>query len=160
MKFWKVFRVVAWIWFALMVAVLLRDPKQTDLWGIFLLLFATSLFLSGITKFDSEGYKTDNEKQIREMYRRKELVDSIPVSAEFIKTDTKNKRMGTLGGAAVGTFFGGPVGAVVGAVLGKGMVYSSKQTATFSVEYASGRTAIETVDVNSKRFENLRDLVK
>ena len=82
--------------------------------------------------------------------REREARDRKPVSAVLISTDSKPKTGSALGRAALGSWLFGIAGAVLGSATA-----SSKDTATFSVKYASGRVGKETVEINSKRFDEL-----
>ena len=82
------------------------------------------------------------------------IEDYRPVEAVLISTNSKTKTGSALGRAALGSWLFGFAGAVIGAATA-----SSKDTATFSVKYASGRTGVETVDVKSARFRELAALL-
>ena len=86
--------------------------------------------------------------------REREARDRKPVSAVLISTNSKVKTGSALGRAVIGDMLMGVVGAFIGA-----STASSKNTATFSVKYASGRTGVETVDVKSARFRELSALL-
>lgn len=95
------------------------------------------------------------EKEKQELYRRLRQQDKQPVSATLICVqDTTGKNVlgtavrGLVGGMSLGTF-----GAAVGITSARREVVA--QSATFAVKYKSGRTGTETVDVGSKRFEEL-----
>ena len=77
------------------------------------------------------------------------------MSAVLISTNSKKSGVNAAGRAIVGGTLLGPVGAIAGAATG-----SSKATsATFSVKYASGRVATETVPIGSQRFKELSALL-
>lgn len=80
------------------------------------------------------------------------------MSAVVVSTQDKTKTKGGFGGAVVGGMIAGPVGAIVGASASKKTVVTG-QKVTFSVKYQSGRTGIETVDINSERFKQLSALL-
>lgn len=85
----------------------------------------------------------------KEAFERAEAIR--PVSAVLISTNSKRSGVDAAGRAIVGGALLGPLGAVAGAVTG-----TSKTTAvTFSVKYANGDTGVETVKINSKRFQEL-----
>lgn len=94
----------------------------------------------------------------REQKERERIRDNTPVAAVVVTTQDKTRTSGGLGGAVVGGMIAGPVGAIVGASAGKKTEITG-QKVTFSVKYQSGRTGVETVDVNSKRFKQLSALL-
>ena len=95
------------------------------------------------------------KKVAKEMQNKHKEELQRPVSAVLISTTTHRSALGTVTRAVFGGAILGPVGAIGGAASG-----TSKPThATFSVKYASGRTATETVPVNSKRFNELSALL-
>ena len=94
----------------------------------------------------------------RERRARERIRDNTPVAAVVVAAQDKTKTSGGLGSAVVGGMIAGPVGAVVGASLGKKTTVTG-QKVTFSVRYESGRTGVETVEVNSKRFKELSALL-
>lgn len=85
--------------------------------------------------------------------------DRVPVAAVIVstKTETGKSALGTAARGVVGYALFGVFGAAVGVASGKTKIRSQK--VTFSVRYASGRTGIETVEVGSKRFEELAKLI-
>lgn len=109
-------------------------------------------------EYNSPENKAKREEQHRialEYERKRKIADRTVISAVLISTNNKKSAAGAAGRAVVGGALLGPVGAIAGAASG-----SSKATkATFSVKYASGRTATETVDIHSKRFRELSALL-
>lgn len=85
--------------------------------------------------------------------------DQRVVSAVLIDTqeDRGKSVLSMAGRGFVGGLIGGRVGTAIGLLSAKDRVKSKK--ATFSVKYASGRRDTETVDVGSKRFQELAELV-
>lgn len=104
----------------------------------------------------AEQRRIEEERKLKE--RQQKLRDNWPVSAVIVTTQDKTKNKSGLGRAVVGGMIAGPVGAVVGASVGKKTVVTG-QTVTFSVKYQSGRTGIETVEVGSERFNFLSSLL-
>ena len=101
----------------------------------------------------------EHERRYRELTKQyaqeRRDADRTPVAAVLVSTNNHKSGIGTAGRAVVGGALLGPVGALAGAASG-----SSKATkATFSVKYASGRVAVETVDINSRRFRELSALL-
>ncbi len=99
--------------------------------------------------------KAESDRQYRELCKkyeqeRKEANRKI-VSVVLISTNSKKSSADAAGRAFVGGALLGPVGAIAGAATGT----SKATTATFSVKYASGRTAVETVNIGSNRFREL-----
>lgn len=90
-------------------------------------------------------------KRAVELERRRKEDDRRVVSAVLVATDSKRGAVGAAGRAVVGGALLGPVGMVAGAASGT----SKARKATFSVKYASGRTATETVEIGGKRFNEL-----
>lgn len=104
----------------------------------------------------AEKRRIEEERKLKE--RQQKLRDNWPVSAVIVTTQDKTKNKSGLGSAVVGGMIADPVGAVVGASVGKKTVVTG-QTVTFSVKYQSGRTGIETVEVGSERFNFLSSLL-
>ena len=94
-------------------------------------------------------------EKLRASERARKADDRRAVSAVLISTDNKKSAIGSVGRAAIGGTLFGPVGAIAGAASGT----SKARKATFSVKYASGRTATETVPIGSKRFNELSALL-
>ena len=94
--------------------------------------------------------KKQMKQRALEVEREREEFERKPVSAVLISTNSKRKTGSAVGRAVIGDMLFGIVGAFIGAVTA-----SSKETATFSVKYATGRTGVETVNVNSVRFREL-----
>lgn len=138
MKLWKVVRIAAWACLAGVFAVFVVAPENTGLGFLFLLAFYPLIIFGSIAK------RTKEEKIAnRDAKKKKRILDSTPVAAELVGMQEKIR-----GSVMVGCLAGGPLGAVLGAHLGKGR-------ATFLVRYASGRTDVETVIVESARFKTL-----
>ena len=78
-----------------------------------------------------------------------------PVSAVLISVEYRQSILEGIGRAMVGDMLFGDVGAVIGAA----STPSEAKRATFSVKYATGRTGTETVDVGSRRFSELAELL-
>lgn len=89
--------------------------------------------------------------------------DHRVVSAVLLTTDKVTEtHKGTIGTAArtlVGGALFGVFGAAVGLASGRAKTRTVSQTATFAVRYASGRTATEKVDINSRRFKELMEFI-
>ena len=110
-------------------------------------------------KAEEAKKKQEADRKYRELCKKyadeRKAADKKAVSAVLISTDSKKSGVSAAGRAVVGGALLGPVGAIAGAASG-----TSKATkATFSVKYASGRVATETVDVNSSRFRELSALL-
>ena len=84
---------------------------------------------------------------IKESYR--------PVSAELISVEYRQSLIEGLGRAAVGDWLFGDIGAFVGAA----STPCEPKRATFSVKYAAGHVGTETVDIGSRRFNELSALL-
>lgn len=97
--------------------------------------------------------------RIRAQKEATKFRDNNPVAAVVVASQDKTKTSGGLGRAVVGGAIAGPIGAVVGASTGKRKTEVTGQKVTFSVRYESGRTGVETVEVNSKRFKQLSALL-
>ena len=112
-------------------------------------------------KEKQEQGKLDFEKKKAEMNavfaadKKRKADDKRAVSAVLIGTAGGKSAVGTAGRAVVGGALLGPIGAIAGAASGK----SKTTRATFSVKYASGRTGTETVDIGTKRFNELSALL-
>ena len=149
MELWRIARIAAWLCVPGLLAVFVFAPENTGLAAFFLLAFYPLIIFSVFAKRKDPYVKRAKEekKAQREARQHKEkqerLLDQTPVAAELISMNAKMR-----GATAVGALTGGPVGAVLGAYLGK-------QRATFAVQYASGRIDVETVAVNSQRFKIL-----
>lgn len=83
-----------------------------------------------------------------------EVLRDEPVSAVLLATESHRGVVGTATRGAVGYGLFGVFGAAVGITTAK-----KKTMATFSVKYASGRVATETVKIGSARFRELAALV-
>lgn len=95
------------------------------------------------------------KKELRRREQERKADDKRPVSAVLIGTTEHRSALSTVTRAMVGGAFLGIAGALGGAASG-----ASRPThATFSVKYASGRVATETVEVNSQRFRELSALL-
>ena len=81
--------------------------------------------------------------------------DKTVVSAILISTESHKSAASAAGRAFVGGTLFGAVGAIAGATSAR----NKTTKATFSVKYASGRTATETVDIGSRRFRELSALL-
>lgn len=92
----------------------------------------------------------------RELHRE---LDKTPVSCVLISVQDKQGKsvMGAAGRALLGGALFGTAGAFLGAVTVGST--TKAQTAIFSVKYESGRKGTETVQVGSKRFEELAKLL-
>lgn len=118
-----------------------------------------------IQKRNRAEYKAgaaDRKRERAEAAERKqeqERRDRTPVSVVLISTvDEYGKSVtGTAARAALGYALFGAFGAAVGMTTAKTKVKGQK--ATFSVKYESGRTGTETVEVGSKRFKELAELL-
>lgn len=105
-------------------------------------------------KEKAEPNRLAYEKKKAELKKRK-AADKRPVSVVLISMTTHRSALSTVTRAMLGGAIFGFGGAVGGAASGK----SNATHATFSVKYASGRTATETVPVTSKRFNELSALL-
>lgn len=156
MELWRIVRIAAWACLAGVFAVFAFAPENTDLGAAFFVMFIPLMIFSGIAKLkDPYVKRAKEEKKVQrkarqDLVRRQQTLDSTPVAAVLVATD-EYKRPSRLTYTAIGGLMAGPVGVALGAHLGK-------KTATFSVRYASGRTGVETVDLNSVRFKKLSAL--
>lgn len=176
MKKWIKIHIAAWlclvaIFPALIICALMGMPSEGALSVLLSLIIAWIVLLRKsfkVRKQDADVMETpkeqakaekrriEEERKLKE--RQQKLVDNWPVSAVIVTTQDKTKNKSGLGSAVVGHMIAGPVGAVVGASVGKKTVVTG-QTVTFSVKYQSGRTGIETVEVGSERFNFLSSLL-
>ena len=141
MKLWKITFIAAWLCLVgMFLAVVFAE--NMGLGFIFLMAFFPLMIFSGIAKSKKET------KACRDDKKTKRILDKTPVAAELVSIQEKIR-----GGTAVGALTGGIPGAVLCA-------YLSKERATFLVRYASGRTSVETVIVNSARFKELSAFLK
>lgn len=89
--------------------------------------------------------------------------DHLPVAAVLVTTkthtETSKGAIGTAARTLVGGALFGTFGAAVGLASGRAETRTVSQEVTFSVRYASGRTGIETVQTDSKRFKELARLL-
>lgn len=105
------------------------------------------------------------EKRKQEAYRKQMAYhdDHLPVAAVLVTTKTNTETSKGVIGTAARTLVGGallgPFGAAVGLASGTATTRTVSQEVTFSVRYASGRTGIETVRTDSKRFKELARLL-
>lgn len=82
-------------------------------------------------------------------------VESVVLLTTDKVTETRKGALGTAARTLVGGALFGTFGAAVGLVSGRAETRTVKTTATFLVKYASGLTATETVDIESRRFREL-----
>lgn len=165
------------IWIAVLVAMLIAGIFFPPMLVVFLLadiVFILYIVIRRLTmpKDELQKIREENAKKVaaakekqvqgkaefeklRAAERARKADDCRVVSAVLISTDNKKSAVGAAGRAAVGGALFGPVGAIAGAASGT----SKAKNATFSVKYASGRTATETVPVESKRFNELSALL-
>lgn len=101
--------------------------------------------------------KFENERKAEKKAERKKR--KTPISAVLITTKDERAKgaISTATRGVVGGLLFGPFGAAVGMVSGREKMLSQK--AIFSVRYADGHTGTETVEVGSKRFEELSVLL-
>lgn len=89
-------------------------------------------------------------------------IDRNPVAARLLSYDgnstTKAGVLRTAARGAVGGLLAGPVGFAVGVATTKRTTKTTGCSATFLVDYESGRQGTETVDVGSARFQTLYGL--
>jgi predicted nucleic acid-binding Zn ribbon protein len=87
------------------------------------------------------------------------MEDNDPVAARLIGTsensESKRSLVRTAARGAIGGVLGGPAGFALGVATTKVKTKTTGYTATFIVDYASGRRGTETVDVSSARYEKL-----
>ncbi|MGM9662480.1 MAG: hypothetical protein ACI3WR_05255 [Oscillospiraceae bacterium] len=90
---------------------------------------------------------------------RAQADDRRPVKAALLSTRDRYGK--SVAGTAARTLLGGALFGTFGAAMGLTTARSELvgQKAVFSVKYASGRTGTETVEVGSKRFEELARLL-
>lgn len=90
--------------------------------------------------------------------------DRTPVAAKLLSYDgnsvTKAGTLRTAARGAVGGMLAGPAGFAIGVATAKRNTKTTGCSATFMVEYESGRRGTETVDVESGRFMLLYDLAE
>lgn len=178
MKTWKKIHIAAWLCLlgvipAVIIGVIIDMGAEAagTMLGLLMLSWFVLLVVSLIVRCNNPEAHRDLEKQKewnelckrmeeeRKLKARQEkLRDNWPVSAVVISTQDKTKNKSGLGTAVIGGLVAGPLGAVVGASVGKKTVVTG-QKVTFSVKYQSGRTGTETVDVGSERFKFLSSLL-
>lgn len=111
----------------------------------------------------SKPERKEQARKEREYKEKLKLNNKIPVSVILVDTQeqtrTKKSAIKATGRAVVGNALLGPAGAIIGAATTGSKTKVTGKTATFSVKYASGRTGIETVEINSKRFQELVKLL-
>lgn len=89
----------------------------------------------------------------RELERKRK---TTIVEVKYLGTGAVTQKRGGLGGAMLGGFFAGPIGAVVGAVLPKNVEGLHR----FAVRYANGRVEIKELHPNSWEYKKLIKMVK
>lgn len=97
-------------------------------------------------------------KELRAEAKELARADSTPVSAELVDTNIVMGRsaVGATARGLLGGVLFGSVGAAVGIVTAKKKI--KEQSAIFLVEYESGRTDTEMVEIGSERFNKLMAL--
>lgn len=154
MKLWKILRIAAWSCWGGIFVISIVAPESAALAAFFIIAFFPLMIASRIAKSEDPSVKKAKEerKARKEAEKRKQALDNRAVATALIWSDEHVRHPGSFGSAVIGLLVGGPAGAAVGAYLGK-------RTAKFAVQYASGRTGYETVDVNSERFKELSALL-
>ena len=162
-----------WIAVGLVVAMwltLVTTPKDgVAHYGRLGLLFVLALlliwdlwFVLGRFLDWSDAWEADRPRQkaVAAMKRqRSEKLEDPAVAAVLVST-TEETGKGVLGTAARGTLgylTFGVFGAAVGVTTARNK--TRRQRVTFSVKYASGKTGVETVEMGSKRFNELAALL-
>ena len=143
MKLWKVILIAAFACWVGIFVIAVVDPKNVALAVFFLVAFFPLMIASICVRSAGE-----EQKARRHAKKTKRILDNTPVAAELVAIQEKMR-----GSVVVGGLTGGPIGAALGAYIGK-------ERATFAVRYASGRTSVETVVVNSQRFKTLSAFLK
>ena len=82
-------------------------------------------------------------------------LDKKPIKATVVTTKNRTKKsiLSATGRGLAGGLIAGPIGAVIGGATASSFV--AGQEVTFAIEYASGRKGTETVEVGSRRFEEI-----
>ena len=78
------------------------------------------------------------------------------VEVKYLGAGGMTQKRGGLGGALLGGFFAGPLGAVVGAAIPK----NGEEKHRFAVKYADGRVKIKELHPNSWEYKELMKYVK
>ena len=93
------------------------------------------------------------EWQSKEIERQKKYQI---VEVKYLGLGKTTQKRGGLGGFLLGGFFGGPIGAVVGAMIPE----NGDALQRFAVKYADGRVVIKDLHPNSWEYKKLVKLVK
>ena len=158
MELWKILRIAAWSCWGGIFLISIVAPESAALAAFFLLAYFPLRIASRVLKSkDPYVKRAKEEKKVqrkarRDIEARNQALDNRAVAAELIYSN-EYSWPGPVGSTMVGGLMGGIPGAALGAYLGK-------KRATFSVQYASGRTGVERVDMNSKRYKELSELTK
>lgn len=143
-----------WLWPVSVVVILIisgvtGEDEMVGLALLAVLIWLAVLFTRGVSKLFAPV------QQAAEIERN-------PVSARLLSYDgnstTKAGVLRTAARGAVGGLLAGPVGFAVGVATTKHKTKTTGCSATFLVDYESGRQGTETVDVESARFQILYSL--
>lgn len=141
-----------WLWpvSAVMILIVSGVTGKDEMLGLALLaviIWISALFYRKALK----GIFTAAREEIE--------IDQNPVAARLLSyngnSTTKAPVLRTAARGAVGGLLAGPVGMAIGVATTKHKTETTGCSATFLVDYESGRRGTETVDVSSARFEKL-----
>ena len=137
---------------AIGLLVVMLATKEYDMQG---LIYLVLILLGVVAICRAIG------KALRE-HSNKVTIDNDPVAARLVNVseDTESKRglVRTATRGAIGGLLGGPAGFALGVATTKVKTKTIGCSATFIVDYASGRRGLEIVDVSSARYEKLAAL--
>lgn len=102
-------------------------------------------------KAQQERYEREAEARRLAKQRAKTIVE-----VKMLGTGATSQKRGGLGGALLGGFVAGPVGAVVGATIPT----NGEQKVRFAVKYGDGRVEVKELHPNSWEYKELMKHVK
>lgn len=106
-----------------------------------------------LAKIRAQQEETKMGQLARELERNKK---TTIVEVKYLGAGAVSQKRGGIGGAMLGGFFAGPIGAVVGAALPK----NAEGKHRFAVRYANGRVEIKELHPNSWEYKKLIKMVK
>lgn len=98
-----------------------------------------------------EEFRKEQEAKAAERRKKYQIVE-----VKYLGAGGMTQKRGGLGGAMLGGFFAGPLGAVVGAAIPK----NGEEKQRFAVKYGDGRVEIKELHPNSWEYKELMKYVK
>lgn len=104
---------------------------------------------------ENRAHQEERRKELQQKEIERQKKKQI-VEVKYLGAGATTQKRGGLGGAVVGGFIAGPLGAVVGASIPK----NAEGLQRFAVKYGDGRVVIKEVHPNSWEYKELMKYVK